>query len=151
MAPARGVERRNAHKTVHAVLAFQIPIGVFALNEDIGRLDARFFAVEHVEHLDLKAAALAPADIHPVQHQRPVLRFRPARAGVERDNRGQTVVFAGEHGVERELLHLAFQRCQFGENFVAQPVLVLLNRHGDQRKQVGCPRGKAAIAFELGL
>jgi hypothetical protein len=40
--------------------------------------------------------ALAPAQVHPLEHLRPVRRLGPARAGADRDHRVLRVVFARE-------------------------------------------------------
>ena len=48
-APA-GIEGRNTHQAVHAVFAFEEAVGVHPLDEDGGAFDARFVAVQIVQH-----------------------------------------------------------------------------------------------------
>jgi hypothetical protein len=77
-----GVERRDAHQPVHAVLALEPAIGVVALHLDGGRLDARLFAGSLFQVLDLVAVLLGPARVHAQQHVGPVLALGAAGAGM---------------------------------------------------------------------
>ena len=97
-----GVEWRLANKAVHAPLAAQVTIGVGAGNLDRGALDAGLFALHHIEDIGGEAAALRPAEVHAQEHLRPVLRFRPARTGVDREDGVAGVVFSGELKLELE-------------------------------------------------
>ena len=95
--PARGlIERRNAHQAMHAALAGEHAVSVFAFDLHRGGFDARFFAGRRVHHRGAKALLLRPAQVHAQQHLRPVLRFGAARAGLDGHDGVQPVVFAGE-------------------------------------------------------
>src|SRR2546422_10448033 len=74
---ARGVQRRDPHQPVHARLALEEAVGILARDLDGRRLDPRLVPGEEVHDLRLEARALAPAEIHPEEHLRPVLRLRP--------------------------------------------------------------------------
>src|SRR5690606_39322833 len=63
-------------------LRLQPPIGVLPLDENRGRLDARFLTVVNLQHLDLEAPAFRPARVHAQQHRGPVLALGAAGAGV---------------------------------------------------------------------
>jgi hypothetical protein len=56
--------------------------GVAALKADAGALDPRHFARRHFQQFGLETAPLAPAQVHPQQHLRPVLGFGATGAGL---------------------------------------------------------------------
>ena len=108
--PARRlIERRDAHQPVDARLGEEQPVGVVAVDGDGGALHAGLVAGLCFDHLTREAAALRPAEIHPQQHLRPVLRFGPAGAGVDRDDGVALVVLAAEHLADLGALHLPAQ------------------------------------------
>ena len=116
---------------MHAGLGLQPAIGVGALDEDGCRFDAGLFARMLADDLDLVVAPLGPADIHALEHQRPVLAFGAAGAGV---NLHIAVVGIGLAGEER--LHLALMRfgpellqCRLGFRDDALIALLLAERH----------------------
>src|SRR5262245_44247247 len=78
-----GIERRDAHQPMHAVLSLEPAIGVAALDLDGGGFDARLLAAGLLEPVDLVAVLLGPARIHPQQHAGPVLAFGAASAGMD--------------------------------------------------------------------
>src|SRR5690606_39041523 len=78
-----GIEGRNAHQAVHAAFRFQPAIGAVSLDLDHGGFYARDLAVLLVQHLDLVAALFGPAQVHAIQHARPVAGFGAASAGVD--------------------------------------------------------------------
>src|ERR1019366_3883007 len=78
-----GVEWRDAHQPVHAVLAFEPAIGVVALDRHGRRLDAGALAFGLLEPFDLVAVLLGPAHIHAHQHASPVLALGAASAGMD--------------------------------------------------------------------
>ena len=88
VAAVGGVERRQAHEPVHALLGREEAVGVLAPGDEGGRLDARLLARGRLLHLDLEAALLRPAQVHAQQHLGPVLGVGAARAAVH-----------GHHGV----------------------------------------------------
>ena len=95
-----GVEGGDTDEAMYPGLTLHVSVGVLALDEDGGGLEARFIAVEVVEGLDLEAVALAPAVVHAEQHGGPVLGFGAAGARVEREERVGLVVLTGEQGGE---------------------------------------------------
>ena len=110
LATAGGVEGRDAHQTVDAVLTLQIAIGVFAEDLDGGTLDARLVAVLIVQNIVLIAVALRPAGVQTVQHLGPILRLGAAGTRLEVEDGVLAVVLAGKQGGQtlglHRLLHL---------------------------------------------
>jgi hypothetical protein len=105
---------------VHALLRLEIAVGVFTLDLDRDRLDAGLFAGQQVEHRDLEAVPLRPADIHPHQHLGPVLRLGPARAGMDRQQRVPAVVGSLQHRLELEGLDGAVERVGLTRHLLLQ-------------------------------
>src|SRR3990172_12091020 len=68
-------------------LTFKVAIAVatFHLNRDA--FYAGFLAWRDIYHQSAVAMLLSPAQVHPQHHLRPVLRFGPARAGMDREHR----------------------------------------------------------------
>ena len=124
-----GVEGTDTDETVDAVLALEVAVGVLALDEDGGGLDARLVAGLVVHELIGVAVALGPAGIHTVQHLRPVLGLRAACAGVEGEDGVVAVVFAGEQGGQAALTDLLFQRLVAGGHVLQLGGIVLLLGH----------------------
>ncbi len=87
-----------------AVLGPQKTVGVVSAHHDRGALDAGFLALLEVDRLDAIAVTLRPAQVHPVEHLRPVLRLGPPSARMDREDRVAGVVLAGEHQIELGLL-----------------------------------------------
>ena len=85
MAARIGIERRDANQPVHARLGLEPAIGVEALDEDRGRLNARLFPIVLADQLDLIAPPFSPAHIHALQHLSPVLALGATGAGVDFD------------------------------------------------------------------
>ena len=80
--PRVGIERRDAHQAMHAVLALEPAVGVAALDLHRGRLDAGALARRLFEIIDLVAVLLGPARVHAQQHLGPILALGAARAGL---------------------------------------------------------------------
>ena len=98
---AGGIERRYPNQTMHTRFWLQESIGIFALNQNGGTLQAGFIAIQIIQCRYLEMMPFCPAVIHPVEHFCPVLCFCPTCSGVERQNCIGVVIFSGE------------QRCQF--------------------------------------
>ena len=96
LAAVGGVERRQPHEPVHALLGAVEAVGVLARGAEGGRLDAGLLPRARLQQLDLEAAALGPAHHHPQHHLGPVLGVGAARAGVDGHERVAGVVLAGE-------------------------------------------------------
>jgi hypothetical protein len=99
MAAVRGVERRQAHEPVDATLCLQRSVRVLSLDRDRGRLQAGLLARARLQHFRAEPAIGGPAEVHPQQHVRPVLSVRPARPGVDLENRVTGVVLTVEERV----------------------------------------------------
>ena len=136
LSAARGVEGGYTHEPVHAVFALEEAVGVVAGYGDRRALDARAVPVEPVEQLDGVAVALAPARIHAVEHAGPVLRLRPARAGVEREDGVAGVVLAREQGRQPRRLELRLEVGQLLGQLRQNAGVVFLDGHLQQRGDV---------------
>ena len=88
------VERRDAHEAVDAVLALEMPVGVAASHEELGRGDASLLAFAHRHDFGLKALSFGPADVHSQQHLGPVLSVGAAFARLDLTDRVTLVVFS---------------------------------------------------------
>ena len=110
LAAGVGVKGADADQAVDAVLALEVAVGVLALDENGGGLDARFFAGFIVHQLIGVAMALGPTGIHAVEHLRPVLSLSAAGTGVEGENGVVGIVFAGQQRRQTPLADLLFQR-----------------------------------------
>ena len=66
----------------------------FGLSQSVRRVeDPRLLTGVEIDQLDLHAVPLGPAAVHPLQHPRPIVALRPARAGVAvRDGRALITV-----------------------------------------------------------
>ena len=91
-----GVERRQPHEPVHALLGRVEAVGVLALGAEGGGLDPGLLPRARLEQLDAEAAPLGPAHQHPQHHLGPVLGVGAAGAGVDGHERVAGVVGAGE-------------------------------------------------------
>ena len=96
LAAVGGVERRQPHEPVDALLGRVEPVGVLARDAEGRRLDAGLLPRARLQQLDLEAALLGPAHLHPQHHLGPVLGVGAARAGVDGDERVAGVVVARE-------------------------------------------------------
>ena len=96
MTAAGGVVGGHAHQTVHAALAFQVAVGVEAVDAQGGAFDAAFVSRQLVQQLHLEAPALRPAGVHALEHAGPVLGLQAAGAGVQGEDGVVGVVFAGQ-------------------------------------------------------
>ena len=95
-----GIERRDAHQPVHAVLALEPAIGVAALDLHGRRLDAGLFAAGLLDPLDLEAVLLGPARVHAHEHVGPVLALGAAGAGVNLEEGVEAVGLARQQRLE---------------------------------------------------
>ena len=102
LAAVLGVERRHPHQPVHAALGTEQPVGVAPSDDERRRQDARLAAGGDLVELDLEAAPLRPAQVHPQHHLRPVLRVGATGAGVDLGDRVALVVLAGEQAAQLE-------------------------------------------------
>ena len=99
--PARiGIERRDAHQAMHAVLGLEPAIGVAALDLQGRGLDAGLLARRLLHHFHLVAVLLGPAHIHAQQHVGPVLALGAACAGMHFEIRVVGIGLAREQRLE---------------------------------------------------
>ena len=129
---------------MHADFAGEQAVGVFAVDAEGRRLDARFFAGLIFVHLRGEALALSPAQIHAHEHLGPVLRLGAARAGMDGDDGVALVVGAGEQRLDLQLVDQGAQvvdlAAQVGGNVFAFV----------RQFEVGSDVGGAASQFSFG-
>ena len=106
-----GIERREAHHTVHAVFALEVPVGILALELQRTGFHAHLVAGLVVEHLDLVTVRLAPSGIHAQEHRRPIERLGTPGSGVDVHDRPQFVLFAAQHVAHFERLDTLERLC----------------------------------------
>ena len=136
---------------MHAILALEEAVGVLALDEDIGGLDAGGVAILIVHDLVGKAVALCPARVHAVQHRAPVLRLGAACAGMEGHEGVVAVVFTGEQRAELLLCYGLLELLEAGLKLLEHGLVVLLDRHLADGQQVVAQRAHPAIRLDLAL
>jgi hypothetical protein len=85
---------------VDAVLALQVAVGVRSGDLETDVAIAGDVAGGLVQHLDLVAPLLGPAQVHPQEHRGPVASFAAAGSRVDLDQGGPVVVLTAQQGVE---------------------------------------------------
>src|SRR5690606_22110307 len=115
----------DAHQPVHAALGLHPAIGIVALDQDGGRLDAGLLAIVQFDGFDLHLPALGPAGVHAQQHAGPILAFGAAGARMDFDIAVIAVDFAREQGFD---LGAARRLPEFGQGLFgfAHDLLVAL-------------------------
>jgi hypothetical protein len=100
-----GVKGGNAHQTVNPAFTLKVTVGIIALDLYGSRFDAPFgFQAVHLFYR--KALPFGPAEVHTVEHLRPVTGFRPARARMDSKEAAVPVNLAG-HKLDNVLLFKA--------------------------------------------
>ncbi len=122
-----GVEGRDPDQPVDAPLGGEEAIGVLAAGDEGRRLQPRLLPRGGLLHLDLEAAPLRPAQVHPQQDLGPVLRVGAAGAGVDGDDRVAGVVLAAEQARLFELGEALLDRADLGRELTRQ--LIVSGRH----------------------
>lgn len=113
MAAGGLIERRNAHKAMHAGFPLQQTKSVFAFDAQGDRFQTGFFAGSGIDDRGTEIFAFRPAKVHTHEHFRPVLRFRAARTGLDGHDGTERVVFAGEERLRLELADVLVNRIKF--------------------------------------
>ncbi len=120
MALGVGVERRNAHQTVHARFGLQPAIGVLALDLQSNRLDARLFARRFFLDRHRHAVRCGPTRIHAQQDPRPIVGLGSASAGIDFEIGVVAVGFTGQQGLELGAAGIGLDAFQQLARFVDQ-------------------------------
>ena len=101
---------------MHTGFGFEEAEGVGSLDLEHRALDARLFALAHIEDLVLEAFAFGPARVHTHQHFRPVLGFGATGARADLELRVTPIVRPAQERtqterfeVRRELLDIAVE------------------------------------------
>ena len=135
--PRRAVVRADADEAVDAALGLRPAVRPGPLEQQRRRLDPRLLAGVIVHQLDLEAALLAPAAVHPLEHAGPVLALGPARARVDLDIAVVVVGLAAEQRGDLVGLGLGGERLQRGDAVVGHRLVALGLGHVDQFGRVG--------------
>ena len=136
MPPCIGIERRDAHQAVHAVLGLEPAIGVVALDLDGGRLDAGLFAVGFFDVVHLEAVLLGPARVHAQEHIGPVLALRATGAGVDFKIGVVGVGFARQQRLKFAARHVGLELAQARFGFGDDTLIAFGLAEFDQRHLV---------------
>ena len=99
VAASRRVKGRNTDEAVDAALPFEEAIYVLAGNTQAHALDPGFVAGQEVQLLYGKTVRVRPTQVHALEHLRPVLRLRAARAGVDFENGVGVILFGRKEQV----------------------------------------------------
>ena len=103
VAAIAGIEWRLAHQSMDTDLGPQPAKSVVALETDAGALDPRHFPRRHLQQFGLETASLAPTQVHPQQHLRPVLSLGTTGAGLNIEKSVAGIQLAGEHSLEFQI------------------------------------------------
>jgi len=128
------IEGRLAHEPMDPRLRAQPAVGVITDDMHARALDARDFAGRFLDDLGPEAVAFAPAQVHPQQHLRPVLRLGTARACAHVEKGAVRIHLAGEHAQELELLHFVRELKAVGFDGLERLLVVLIRR---EREELG--------------
>ena len=134
-----------------ALLGFQIPVGIGAVDLESHRLDARLVPVQEVQHFQIEALALRPSGVHAVEHAAPVAALCAACARVELQDGIVGIVLAGEQGADAQLLELRDELVQFAADVGNQGGVVLLVSHLDEGQDVLILAGELVAALHGAL
>ena len=107
-----GVEGRDPDQPVDAALGGEEAVGVLAAGDEGRRLEPGLLPRRGLLHLDLEAAPLGPAQVHPQQDLGPVLGVGAAGAGVDGDDGVAGVVLAAEQARLLELGEAPLDRAE---------------------------------------
>ena len=124
--PARiGVKGALAHQTVNARFGAKRAIGPFALNVNRAALDAGNVALGFFREFRGETGAFGIAQVHPLEHARPILRFGTAGTGLDFDVAVGAVLRLIEHALEFELFNVVTEGFDFlGYQFGAVEIFI---------------------------
>ena len=135
--PGRAVVGADAHQTVDAALGLGPAIGLGALHQKGGVLDAGGFTRVEVHQLNLVAVFFGPALIHAQQHRGPILAFGTTSAAVDFDIGVVVVGFARQQGGHLVHLRLRGQRLQSRNAIIGQRLVPFHFGELDQLARIG--------------
>ena len=127
--PVGLVVGREPDQAMHTALGAEPAERTLARDADRDALVAGLFPWGLVDDLGGHLVAFRPAEIHPQQHLRPVLRVGTAGAGVDADQRGIIGVGVGEEEVDLLTADIRIQRGEVVPEGVLQMPVVLRDRH----------------------
>jgi len=142
-----GIERRFPHQAVHADLGLEPAVGVVARDPERSRLDARDFAVTGFQQFGLPAPIFGPAQVHPQQHFRPVLRLGAAGARLDVHEGIGRIHFTREHAPEFQLADARFQPVHVVRDGSDGGIVTFVGGQLQQLTGVVEPVGNAIQAF----
>ena len=96
MAAGGLIERGDSNETVNSGFSREKAVGIFPGELNRCRFDARLFSRGLIEDLGGHSPALRPTQVHAKKDGCPVLRFRPARAGLDGHDGVEVIGFPGE-------------------------------------------------------
>ena len=123
-------------------LRSQPAVGIVTVHPNGGTLDTRNFARRCFDHLGREIVFFGPAQVHPQDHFRPVLRFRATGAGLDVQECAVRIEVAAEHALEFEALYALFAAVQVIVDLSYGVRIVFFDRHLKQFGTVCKPAGK---------
>ncbi len=125
VAPRGLIEGGDSNETVNAGFTSEETVSIFARKLNGGRFDARFFTWGLVEDLGGHSFALCPSQVHTEKDGSPILRFRPACAGLDGHDGVEVIGFAGEKRSGFQFRDEGIRGVQLAVQFFQRVVLLL--------------------------
>ena len=123
---ARGlIEGRNPHETMNAGFARKETVSIFTGKLDRRRLDAGFFSGSLIKNLGRHSPAFRPSQVHTEKDGSPILRFRPARAGLDGHDGVEVIGFSGKQRPGFQFGDVRIRGAKLAVQFFQQIVLLL--------------------------
>ena len=114
----------------------QKTVGVFALHEEGGGLDAGIGVVLQVHNFHAVPPGRRPAGIHAQHHLRPVHGIYSAGACVNGQDGTVVIIFAGQEGFQEEFVQTGVQVVEGLQDLVCLFIVLHLFRQFDQSLQI---------------
>jgi len=123
---ARGlIEGRNPHETMNAGFARKETVCIFTGKLNRCRLDAGFFSGSLIKNLGRHSPAFRPSQVHTEKDGSPILRFRPARAGLDGHDGVEVIGFSRKQRPGFQFGDVRIRGVEFAIQFFQQIVLLL--------------------------
>ena len=123
--PCRLIEGGDSNEPMNAGFSREKAISIFAGKLNRGRFDASFFTRSLIEYLGGRTPALRPSQVHTKKDGSPILRFRPAGAGLYGHDGVEMVGLSGKQCSGLQLRDKTIGGVEFAVQLFQQVVLLL--------------------------